>query len=189
VSDVTRILEAAQQGNPTATDQLRPLVDEELRRLAADKMANEATGHPLHPTVLVHETWLRRVGNEHQKGDGRRQFFAAAEAMRPILIDRARRKRAVRHGGGQQRGDLRGVDPAAPTDDDQHLAVGDAPDNLSAEHKVEAELVKLPCFVGMTIDGAADVLGLSPAHGQVLLDPHPRVAVSSNREAQNLSSS
>ena len=107
MSDVTCILEAAQQGDPTAADQLLPLVYEELRRLAAHKMANEAAGHTLQPTALVHEAWLRLVGNENQKWDGRAHFFAAAaEAMRRILIDRARRKRAIRHGGNQQRVEL-----------------------------------------------------------------------------------
>ena len=163
MSDVTRILEAAQQGDPTAADQLLPLVYEELRRLAAHKMANEAAGHTLQPTALVHEAWLRLVGNENQKWDGRAHFFAAAaEAMRRILIDRARRKRAARHGGGQQRVDLQEVDLASATDDDQLLAVNDALDKLAAEHKVEAELVKLRYFVGLTNDEAADVLGISP---------------------------
>src|SRR5260370_759732 len=102
VSDVTRILEAAQQGDPTAADQLLPLVYEELRPLGVGKMANEAAGHTLQPTALVHEAWLRLVGNENQKWDGGAHFFgAAAEAMRRILIERARRKRAARHGGGQ----------------------------------------------------------------------------------------
>src|SRR5438445_3955714 len=117
VSDMTRILEAAQQGDPTAADQLLPLVYEELRRLAAHKMANEAAGQTLQPTALVHEAWLRLVGNENQKWDGRAHFFAAAaEAMRRILIDRARRKHAARHGGGQQRVDLQEMDLATPSD-------------------------------------------------------------------------
>lgn len=163
MSDVTRILEAAQQGDPTAADQLLPLVYEELRRLAAHKMANEAAGQTLQPTALVHEAWLRLVGNEKQKWDGRAHFFAAAaEAMRRILIDRARRKRAVRHGGNQQRLDIQEDDLASPTDDDQLLAVSEALDKLTAQHKVEAELVKLRYFVGMTNDEAADVLGISP---------------------------
>ena len=162
MSDVTRILEAAQQGDPTAADQLLPLVYEELRRLAAHKMANEAAGQTLQPTALVHEAWLRLVGNQHQKWDGRAHFFAAAaEAMRRILIDRARRKRAVRHGGKQQRVDLQEVDLAAPSDDDQLLAVNDALDKLAAQHKDEAELVKLRYFVGMTNEEAAEVLGIS----------------------------
>jgi RNA polymerase sigma factor (TIGR02999 family) len=163
VSDVTRILEAAQQGDPTAAEQLLPLVYEELRRLAAHRMANEAAGHTLQPTALVHEAWLRLVGNENQKWDGRAHFFAAAaEAMRRILIDRARHKRAARHGGGQQRVDIQEVDLTSPADDDQLLAVSDALDKLTAQHKVEAELVKLRYFVGLTNDEAAEVLGISP---------------------------
>jgi RNA polymerase sigma factor (TIGR02999 family) len=163
VSDVTHILEAAQQGDPTAADQLLPLVYEELRRLAAHKMANEAAGHTLQPTALVHEAWLRLVGNRNQKWDGRGHFFAAAaEAMRRILVDRARRKRAARHGGGQQRLDIQEVEVASAVDDDQLLAVSEALDKLAVEHKVEAKLVKLRYFVGMTNDEAADVLGISP---------------------------
>jgi RNA polymerase sigma factor (TIGR02999 family) len=125
-------------------------------------MANEAAGQTLQPTALVHEAWLRLVGND-QKWDGRTHFFAAAaEAMRRILIDRARRKRAVRHGGDQQRVDIQEVDLASSVDDGQLLAVSDALDKLAIEHKVEAELVKLRYFVGMTNDEAADVLGISP---------------------------
>jgi len=161
VSDVTRILKAAQQGDPTAAEQLLPLVYEELRRLATHKMANEAAGQTLQPTALVHEAWLRLVGNENQ-WDGRAHFFAAAaEAMRRILIDRARRKRAIRHGGGQQRLDVEELDLASPTDDDQLLALSDALDKLAVEHKVEAELVKLRYFVGMTNDEASEALGIS----------------------------
>ena len=162
MSDVTRILEAAQQGDPTAADQLLPLVYEELRRLAAHKMSNEAQGHTLQPTALVHEAWLRLTGNADVKWDGRAHFFgAAAEAMRRILIERARRKHAARHGGDQQRMDLQEVDLAAPGDEDQLLAVNDALDKLATEHKVEAEIVKLRYFVGMTNEEAAAVLGIS----------------------------
>ncbi len=119
VSDVTRILEAAQQGDPKAADELLPLVYDELRRLAAHKMANEPPGHTLQPTALVHEAWLRLVGNQSQQWAGRAHFFgAAAEAMRRILIERARRKAAQRHGGGQQRVDLEAVEVSAPTLDD-----------------------------------------------------------------------
>src|SRR5207253_1627116 len=136
---------------------------EELRRLAAHKMANEAAGHTLQPTALVHEAWLRLVGNQNQPWDGRAHFFgAAAEAMRRILIDRARRKRAVRHGGEQQRVDIQEIELASSTDDDQLLALNDALDKLAGQHKTEAELVKLRYFVGMTIDEAAEVLGISP---------------------------
>jgi RNA polymerase sigma factor (TIGR02999 family) len=162
MSEVTHILERAEQGDPRAAGELLPLVYEELRRLAAHRMANEAAGHTLQPTALVHEAWLRLVGNENQKWDGRAHFFAAAaEAMRRILIDRARRKRAVRHGGDQQRVELEDVDLAAATDDDQLLAVSDAIDKLAAQHKVEAELVKLRYFVGMTNEEVAEVLGIS----------------------------
>ena len=130
MSDVTRILEAAQQGDPTAADQLLPLVYEELRRLAAHKMANEAAGQTLQPTALVHEAWLRLVGNENQKWDGRAHFFAAAaEAMRRILIDRARRKRAARHGGGQAKVDIAEIEIAAPAKDEELVAVHEALEN------------------------------------------------------------
>ena len=140
-----------------------PLVCDELRRLAAHKLANEAAGQTLQPTALVHEAWLRLVGNNGQaEFQNRAHFFAAAaEAMRRILIDRARRKRAVRHGGDQQRVDVEKMDLAAPSDDDQLLAVNDALDKLAAEHKEEAELVKLRYFVGMTNEEAAEVLGIS----------------------------
>src|SRR5260370_24147485 len=111
VSDVTRVIEAIQQGDPKAADELLPLVYEELRRLAASKMANEAAGHTLQPTALVHEAWLRLVGNENPKFGGRGPFFAAAgEAMRPILLARACPKRALRHGGGQAPAAIREIE-------------------------------------------------------------------------------
>src|SRR5438034_7207684 len=116
MSDVTQLLSAIKAGDPKAGEQLLPLVYEELRNLAAHKMANEAAGHTLQPTALVHEAWLRLGGNENQKWDGRAHFFgAAAEAMRRILIERARRKQAIRHGGGQQRVDIQDADLASPT--------------------------------------------------------------------------
>ena len=162
MSDVTRILEAAQQGDPKAAEELLPLVYEELRRLATHRMANEVAGHTLQPTALVHEAWLRLVGNGNTKWDGRAHFFgAAAEAMRRILIDCARRKRAVRHGGDQQHVQLQDADIVSPADDEQLLAVNDALDKLAVEHKAEAELVKFRYFVGMTNDEAAEVLGIS----------------------------
>src|SRR2546422_7490626 len=131
MSDLTRILSAIEHGDAKAADELLPLVYEELRKLAAHKMSNEAPGQTLQPTALVHEAWLRLVGNENQKWDGRAHFFAAAaEAMRRILIDRARRKRAIRHGGGQQRMDIQEMDLASPSDDDQLLAVSEALDKL-----------------------------------------------------------
>lgn len=162
MSDVTNILTAIEQGDTNAADQLLPLVYEELRKLAAHRMANEAAGQTLQPTALVHEAWLRLVGKETPKFANRAHFFAAtAEAMRRILIDNARRKRALRHGGGQQRVDLEQVDLASTSDDDQLLAVNDALDKLAAQSKAEAELVKLRYFVGMTLVEAADALGIS----------------------------
>ncbi len=163
MSDVTRILESIQHGDPKAADELLPLVYGELRKLAAAKMSREAPNQTLQPTALVHEAWMRLVGNVNPKFDGRAHFFgAAAEAMRRILIDKARRKRALRHGGDQQRVDLEGVvDLTAPVDEDQLLAVNEALDKLAAQDKIEAELVKLRYFVGMTLEEAAEVLGIS----------------------------
>jgi RNA polymerase sigma factor (TIGR02999 family) len=162
VSDVTHILERAQAGDPLAADELLPLVYDELRKLAAAKMANEAGGHTLQPTALVHEAWLRLVGDDDKKWDGRAHFFgAAAEAMRRILIDRARHKHALRHGGDQQRVDIEDVDLNSPVASDQLLAINDALDALALENKAEAELVKLRYFVGMTNEEAAEVLGIT----------------------------
>jgi RNA polymerase sigma factor (TIGR02999 family) len=163
VSDVTRVIEAVQRGDARAADELLPLVYEELRKLAASRMANEAAGNTLQPTALVHEAWLRLIGNENPKFSGRGHFFAAAaEAMRRILIDRARRKSALRHGGGQARLDLQQLDLASPDADEQLLAVNDALDKLAAQDPVEAELVKLRYFVGLTNDEAATLLEISP---------------------------
>src|SRR5262245_7017246 len=162
VSDVTHILAAIEQGDANAADKLLPLVYEELRKLAAHRMANEAAGQTLQPTALVHEAWLRLVGEQNPKFANRAHFFAAAaEAMRRILIDNARRKRAVRHGGGQQRVDVEQVQLVPSTDDDQLLAVNEALDKLAAQSKPEAELVKLRYFAGMTLEEAAQVLGFS----------------------------
>ncbi len=162
MSDVTRILESIEHGDPKAADELLPLVYGELRKLAAARMANESPNQTLQPTALVHEVWLRLVGNDNPQFANRAHFFsAAAEAMRRILIDKARRKKAIRHGGDQQRVDVEGVEIAAPGGDDELLAVNDALDKLAAQNKPEAELVKLRYFVGMTIDEAAEVLGIS----------------------------
>jgi RNA polymerase sigma factor (TIGR02999 family) len=162
MSDVTQILAAIEQGDANAADKLLPLVYEELRKLATHRMANEAAGQTLQPTALVHEAWMRLVGKENPKFENRAHFFAAAaEAMRRILIDKARRKRAQRHGGGQQRVDFEQVEFATASDDEQLLAVNEALDKLAAQNKLEAELVKLRYFVGMTLEEAADVLGIS----------------------------
>ena len=163
MSDVTRVIEAIQQGDPKAADELLPLVYEELRKLAGLRMANEAAGNTLQPTALVHEAWLRLVGPNNPKFAGRAHFFAAAaEAMRRILIDRARRKRALRHGGGQERVDIQQIELASPDSDDQLLAVNEALDKLAAQDPIEAELVKLRYFAGLTVDEAAELLDISP---------------------------
>jgi RNA polymerase sigma factor (TIGR02999 family) len=163
ISDFTHILEALEHGDATAADELLPLVYGELRKLAASKMARESPHQTLQPTALVHEAWVRLVGNANPKFHGRAHFFAAAaEAMRRILIDKARRKRALRHGGDQQRVEMEDVlEIAAPNDDDELLAVNEALDKLALQDKVEAELVKLRYFVGMTLEEAAAVLGVS----------------------------
>jgi RNA polymerase sigma factor (TIGR02999 family) len=166
VSEVTRILESAQNGDPKAAEELLPLVYEELRRLAAHKMANEVPGHTLQPTALVHEAWVRLVGKESPKFENRAHFFAAAaESMRRILIERARRRRAQRHGGGVERVPIQDLEVATPQDDEQMLAVNEALDKLAVERPLEAQLVKLRFFVGMTNVEAAEALGISPRTG------------------------
>jgi RNA polymerase sigma factor (TIGR02999 family) len=163
MSEVTVILDAIQKGDSQAADQLLPLVYTELRKLAAYRMANEAAGHTLQPTALVHEAWLRLVGDDNEaRFQNRAHFFAAAaEAMRRILIDRARRKRALRHGGGQQRLDVDEVDIPGPADEDEMLAVNDALDRLATVDAPKAELVKLRYFVGMTLAETASALNIS----------------------------
>ena len=161
MSDVTRILDAAQAGDPTAADQLLPLVYEELRRLAAHRMANEAAGHTLQPTALVHEAWLRLVGNQDEHWDGRAHFFgAAAEAMRRILIDRARSKQRLKHGGEMQRVDMAALDVAAETDGESLLAVDEALQKFSERDPVGAQLIKLRFFTGLSNVEAAGLLGI-----------------------------
>ena len=164
MSDLTRILQSIESGDKRAAEELLPLVYEELRKLAAGKMAREAPGQTLQPTALVHEAWLRLTENEAAQWAGRAHFFgAAAEAMRRILIDNARRKRAERHGGARQRVDILEIDLAAPAPDDELLAVNDALERLAALDKPKAELVKLRYFAGLTIEEAAGALGISVA--------------------------
>src|SRR5262245_9152182 len=151
MSDVTRILSAIEQGDPRAAEQLLPLVYEELRRLAAQRLAQEAPGQTLQATALVHEAYLRLVGGEQaQDWDGRGHFFAAAaEAMRRILIDRARHKQCRKAGGGRRRLDLDDLKPARePGDGDRLLALDEALRRLEAEDPRKAELVKLRFFAG-----------------------------------------
>ena len=161
---VTQILDAVSAGDAKAAEKLLPLVYEELRRLAAAKMANEAPGQTLQPTALVHEAWLRLVGSGQTYWNGRGHFFgAAAEAMRRILIERARKRRRQRHGHGLVRLDLSEVDVAITTDDDLLLRINDALDKLAAEAPDKAQLVKLRFFAGLSIAEAAEALAIAPA--------------------------
>ncbi|MHC1767671.1 MAG: ECF-type sigma factor [Verrucomicrobiia bacterium] len=164
MSDMTQASDLRKQGNGNTAEELLPLVYGELRRLAASKLAGQAPGHTLQPTALVHEAWLRLSGNQAGRFAGRAHFFAAAaEAMRHILIDSARRKRAARHGGGQVRIDLQDVEIASPAGDDELLAVHDALDKLAAEDSKKAEVAKFRYFLGMTFEEAAEVLDISVA--------------------------
>jgi len=164
MSEVTQVLQAIDQGDPKAAAQLLPLVYQELRKLAASKMAHEAAPQTLQPTALVHEAWLRLAGNQAQQWDSRAHFFgAAAEAMRRILIENARRKRAVRHGAGLQRLDIEEVEIAAPATDERLLAIDEALARLGEQDAQKAELIKLRYFCGLSIEEAADVLRISPA--------------------------
>lgn len=164
VSDATVLLTAVERGDEKAADQLLELVYGELRALATHKMAHEKPGQTLQPTALVHEAWLRLVGSEAPSFQNRAHFFsAAAEAMRRILIDRARRRRTQRHGGGYERVNLDDCDLASPQADDELLAVNEALDQLSKTHPVQAEVVKLRYFGGRTNEEVARVLGVSVA--------------------------
>ena len=160
MADLTLLLEALHRGEPDAAGALLTQVYAELRALARAKMAREQPGHTLQPTALVHEAWLK-LGD--QRFENRAHFFgAAAEAMRRILIERARRKLAAKHGAGAEHVDLDDIQIAAPTTkDDELLAVHDALDALAAHDQRKAELVKLRYFAGLTIEEAADVLGIS----------------------------
>lgn len=164
MSEVTQILGAIERGEPAAAEQLLPLVYQELRRLAAHKMSGENPNQTLQPTALVHEAWLRLAGRENRKFNGRSHFFAAAaEAMRCILVDNARRKKAQRHGGGRQRVDLPEIAAPATSPEDELLAVNDALEKFAKLDPRRAELVKLRYFVGMTIEEAAEALDISLA--------------------------
>ena len=162
MSDATVMLAAIQAGDSKAVEGLLVLVYDELRRLAASKLANEAPGQTLQPTALVHEAWLRLVGDRAPSFNDREHFFrASAEAMRRILIDRARRKHTQRHGGSYQRVDFEGLNLAAPAVDDQLLAVNEALEKLALEHPVQAEVVKLRYFAGLTNEEVSEVMRIS----------------------------
>jgi RNA polymerase sigma factor (TIGR02999 family) len=162
MSDATVLLTAVERGDPKAADKLLELVYQELRQLATRKMAQEPPGQTLQPTALVHEAWLRLVGPENPGFKNRAHFFsAAAEAMRRILIDRARRRRARRHGGEYERVDIDECDLAAPQADDELLAVHEALDKLAKIYPVQAEVVKLRYFGGCTNEEVAQILDVS----------------------------
>ena len=163
VSDVIRILERAQAGDSNAASELLPLVYDELRRLAAGMMAREAAGQTLQPTALVHEAWLRLAGeNKNEPWAGRTQFFAAAaEAMRRILVENARRKSRIKRGGGWQRIQLKGLDVASTADDATLLVVNEALERLELEDPLKARLVELRFFAGLTAEEIAPTLSVS----------------------------
>jgi RNA polymerase sigma factor (TIGR02999 family) len=162
-AEITLLLAAAGRGETDATAALLSAVYAELRRMAAAQMGRERPGHTLQPTALVHEAWLR-LGGERQNWQTRAQFFgAAAEAMRRILIESARRKKAARHGGGLERLDVDQVEIAADAKDDELLEVHEALDKFAALDPRKAELVKLRYFVGLSLEEAADVLQISLA--------------------------
>ena len=162
MTNVTRILNAIEQGDVKATDKLLPLVYEELRVLAAQKLSQERPGQTLQATALVHEAYIRLVGDETQKWDSRGHFFtAAAEAMRRILVENARRKQRLRHGGGQRRVALDEANLCAEESPDNLIALDEALVKLSKKDKIKADLVKLRFFAGLTSEQAAKVLGIS----------------------------
>jgi RNA polymerase sigma factor (TIGR02999 family) len=165
MSDVTRILDALDHGDPHAASQLLPLVYDELRRLASRRLAQERPGLTLQPTALVHEAYLRLVGGEKGRPwDGRGHFFAAAaEAMRRILVENARRKERRKHGGGHHRVPLADVEAAAPALSDDLLALDEALARLAEEDPVKARLVELRFFAGLSVEDAAACLGISRA--------------------------
>ena len=170
MSDVTRILSAIEAGDTRAAEQLLPLVYDELRKLAAQKMAQEKPGQTLQATALVHEAYLRLVDTERaQHWNSRGHFFAAAaEAMRRILVQNARRRNRLRHGGGRTRLDMENLEIAAPERSDELLSLDEALAQLAAEDAQAAELVKLRYFAGCTIAQAAELLGISPRNADFL---------------------
>ena len=162
--DVTTILSAINQGDRVAAEKLLPLVYDELRKLAAQRMAQERPGQTFDATALVHEAYLRLVKvAEPGQFDGRGHFFAAAaEAMRRILIDKARHKQAIRHGGGQERLDVDEIEIAAPAKEKELIAMDEALEHFAVVDKQKAELVKLRYFIGLTIEESARILDISP---------------------------
>jgi RNA polymerase sigma factor (TIGR02999 family) len=162
VPDVTYILDRVRQGDPAAADELLPLLYDELRRLAASKMARENPGQTLQPTALVHEAWLRLGGDQQPAWDSRGHFMgAASEAMRRILVENARRKLRLKRGGGNERIELHESAIEAPVDDEKLLQVNEALDRLAAEDPQKAQIVKLRFFGGLNHDEIAALLGVN----------------------------
>jgi RNA polymerase sigma factor (TIGR02999 family) len=163
MNDVTHVLSAIEQGDPQAAEQLLPLVYHELRKLAAERLSRENPGQTLQATALVHEAYLRLVGADQDKAwDNRGHFFAAAaEAMRRILVDNARRKQAEKHGGRLARQELDELDVAGPAPSEDLLALDEALAKLEAEYPVKAQIVKLRYFAGLSEEEAAQALGIS----------------------------
>jgi len=162
MSDVTRLLDAMERGEPRAAEELLPLVYEELRRLAAAKMANEKPGQTLQPTALVHEAWLKLAGEQTPWRDQRHFLRAAAEAMRRVLVDRARSRNRLKRKGPYEHLALEGLDVAMETDDERLLRINELLQQLEEGHPDHAALVKLRFFVGLCIEDAAEALGISP---------------------------
>ena len=164
MSDVTRILAAIEQGDVRAADELLPLVYEELCRLAAQKMSHEQPGQTLQATALVHEAYIRLVGSDDRDWSGKTHFFAAAaEAMRRILIENARRKQRLKRGGARQRVNLEDADIVTEEPSEDIIALDEALAKLALEDPVKADLVKLRYFAGLTIEQAAKILNISRA--------------------------
>ena len=162
MSEVTKILSEIEQGDRCASEKLLPLVYEELRRLAARRLSQEKPGQTLQATALVHEAYLRLVGSENRSWDSRGHFFgAAAQAMRRILVDNARRKQSLQRGGGMMRHELGEIEITIPAPTDDLIALDEALDKLAEQDKTKAELVKLRYFAGLTGEQAAKVLGIS----------------------------
>jgi len=162
MSDITLMLDRVEQGDPKAAAELLPLVYEELRRLAAHRLAGERNNHTLQPTALVHEAWIKLSGDDQREWNGRSHFLAAAaEAMRRIMVDRARRRMAAKRGAGEVCLDADELDIPAPSPDDQLLAVNEALEKFALLDVRKAELVKLRYFVGMNFEEAAQALGIA----------------------------
>lgn len=164
MSDVTRILQSIEKGDARAAHNLLPLVYDELRQLAAQRMAHQPAGHTLQATALVHEAYLRLVGAKNQKWQNSRHFFAtAAEAMRQILVDSARKKMRLKRGAGECRVDLEEVHLAIDTDPEQLLTINEALEQFAREDPEKAQLVELRFFAGLNLKQAADTMEISLA--------------------------